>query len=498
MADEQDQEQAAMVARMDSLSSMVAELGDDLRTLPSMGDLSNRIRGTLKYPDLLAAWRNDWLSREQIESKARDATRKWAELKLDFGDTVPPGGDADGDGDRDLEDVEADVERYLDELDEDRGIEGLFCEAIAWAELFGGALMVLGIDDGGDLAEPLDETRIRGIRWIFLAEAFNAPVAEYELGADAGRRYGKPKIYTAANFETRQTVRVHASRTIRFPGPMTPREHVLQNGGWQDSALQATAEAIRDYHAGQAGATNALRKFSIDLFKQKGLAQAAAAPGGADKLRARARALKAGIQLGGVAMVDADLESYEVTGRPVGGMAELIDRKNRNVSGAINVPETKIFGQAAGTVRAGAESDDATYCADVASLQKRLLVRQLKRLVQLACLSQDGPTGGVLPRSIKVCPRPLEEPSAKDKAEVFKLRAEALKTLVDAQIIDALEARAEFAGGDHGVELDADVGEAMAAIAAASREAPEPTPELAPPAPAAPGATVPPPQPPAS
>lgn len=461
---------AAVIAeRIDSLSSVLNELGDDLRTLPSMGDLANRIRRRLTAPDLLAAWRNDWLSREQIESKARDATRKWVDLKLDFGETLPPVADSDGDGDLDLADVTGAVERYLDGLDAERGIEGVFCEAIAWAELFGGSLLVLGLDDGGELDAPLDPARLRAIRWLFVCEAYNGTVAEYEKDPNAGADYGKPKIYNVANLETAQFLRVHASRVIRFAGPLTPREAVLNNGGWQDSALQSTAEAIRDYHIGQAGATNALKKFSIDLFKQKGLAQAVAAPGGSAKLRQRAQAIKAGIALGGVAMVDAELESYEVTGRPVSGMADLIDRKNRNVSGAINVPETKIFGQAAGTVRAGAESDDATYCADVAALQKRVLVRQLTHLVRLACTASEGPTAGVVPLSIKVCPRPLEEPSAKDKAEVFKLRAAALKTLVDAGIIDALEARAEFAAGEHGVQLDDDVQEAMAAVAAATR-----------------------------
>lgn len=464
-------------ARLDSLASMVDELGSDLRTLPTMGDLSNRLRLPLKSPDLLAAWRHDWLSREQVESKARDATRKWLELKLDFGETVPPGGDVDRDGDRDAADVAVDVHAYLDRLDEDRGVKGLFCEAIAWAELFGGALLVLGLDDGGELHEPLDESRLRGIRWLFVCESYFANVYEYERDPGAGARFGKPRIYTVTAFEAQQSLQVHSSRVIRFPGPLTPREHVLQNGGWQDSALQATAEAIRDYHVGQKGATNALSKFSIDTFAQKGLAQTVALPGGAEKLRGRARALRAGIALGGVAMVDAELEKYEVTGRPVGGMAELIDRKNRNVAGAINVPETKIFGQAAGTVRAGAESDDATYCADVASLQERVLVRQFERLARLVLAATEGPTGGVLPRSLKVEPRPLQELSAKDKAEVFRLRAEALGRLIDAGVIDPLEARTEFAGGAHGIELDASVQEALEAVRDAEREPAPPAPD---------------------
>ncbi len=468
--------------RLDSLGSMVDELGADLRTLPSMGDLSNRLRTRLTQADQLAAWRNDWLSREQVESKARDATRKWLELRLSFaGDVVPAGGDRDHDGDRDAADVADDVLAYLDALDEDRGIKGVFCEAIAWAELFGGALIVLGLDDGGELDTPLDEAALRGIRWLFACEAYNATVAEYESDLNAGAAFGKPRIYHVAAIEARKSLMVHASRVIRFPGPLTPREHVLQNGGWQDSALQATAEAIRDYHVGQKGATNALQKFSVDLFKQKGLAQTVAAPGGAERLRARARALRAGISLGGVAMVDAELESYDVTGRPVGGMAELIDRKNRNVAGAINVPETKIFGQAAGTVRAGAESDDATYCADVASLQERVLVRQFARLVRLVCAASEGPTGGVLPRAIKVEPCPLQELTAKEKAEVFKLRAEALARLVDVGVLDPLEARREIATGADGVELDADVDAAIAAVAAAERERAAAEPETPPP-----------------
>ncbi len=491
-----------MQARIDSLSSTLEGLADDYVNLPNFGDARFRGGSKILFTEALHLWRNDWLSREQVESKARDATRKWVEIELDFGDTEivtdKPSGDS---ATSTTADVVKATRKYLDRLD-DRGIKWTFYEAIAWSELFGGALLVLGLDDGGDVKQPLNEGALRGIRWAFVAECQNALVYSYENDRNAGASYGKPKTYLVSNTATREIFEIHASRVLRFDGPLTPRDSQIENGGWQDSALQPTREAIRDYHAGQAGATNALRKFSIDKFRQKGLADLVMQPGGAEKLRLRMRAIRSGMQLAGVVPIDADLEDYEVTGRQVSGLGDLIDRKRQNVAGAINVPEAKIFGQAQGTVRAGAESDDKTYDADVTALQEQRIVPQMTRLVYLALASLDGPTGGALPDEIKIVPCPLAEPSAKEKAEVFKLRMEALKiAIVDAGLLEVHEAReSEFADGAHGVKLDPDVDDAIAELDEIEREAAaetarNPPPPVVPPVPgkaaptdAAPGA----------
>lgn len=411
-------------------------------------------RAGLTSYELARLWRQDWLAREAIERKATDATRKWAKLSA-------PDLDAD---------TIDDVWKHADRLAGAAGVAELFRQAIVWANTFGGCLIVMGLEDGGGAEEPLDLDRLTAIRWQHLADSRYATIAEYDADETADT-YGQPKIYQVSNPKVPGgTRRIHASRVLRFDGPLTEVDQVIANGGWNDSAIESVFNALRNYNIGIHGAAKSLEKFSIDLFKQKGLAQTVAAKDGMERLRNRMRALSVGMTIGNVAAVDADGEDYQVTGRPVSGMAELVDRMTTHVSGALAVPQSVLFGQAQGTTRTGAEADQEVYAADIAGEQGRNVIPQALRLVTLIMASRDGPTAGKVPDAFWLEAPPIAEPTASSAAATYKTRMEGHQIAVNMGAIDASEVRSEFEAGEHGVTLDDAITAALATAATAPSE----------------------------
>ena len=63
-------------------------------------------------------------------------------------------------------DIENFINNSLDELD----FEEKAATAIKWSRLYGGALMVMIVDDGGELTDPVDWDHIRGIDELMVFE----------------------------------------------------------------------------------------------------------------------------------------------------------------------------------------------------------------------------------------------------------------------------------------------------------------------------------------
>ena len=435
---------AADLARADGWAGVSGALTENAA---ATGGAQFAARAVLTEVQLLALWRQNWIAREAVERMADDATSAWPTLTIDGL-------------------VEADVVAvwaYLDALNVKGGAPLLFASSMAWGRLYGGALLVLGIVDGGTLADPVNENTIAAIRWAKVIDSRWASVRELDNDPDSPT-FGQPSMYTV-RLTSGTVADVHASRALRFDGATLPDDIAEVNRGWHDSWLESRYDPIRDYGTGIRAAVKAIDKISLDVLKLKGLAQMLALPDGEDRLRVRLKALRDGFVMGNVAPIDADAEEYQILGRAIPGLPDLIDRLNRNVAGAIDVPESRLFGQQTGTTRTGAESDERSYEADVRKLRVRELQPALERLLHLAMIARDGPTRGKEPEWALDWP-PLFEHDRETEAKADKLEAEAHAIAVQSGALDPLEFRSAYDGGRGGVVLDPEITASMQITAA--------------------------------
>ena len=63
------------------------------------------------------------------------------------------------------------------------------------AVLFGGGLVVMGIDDGRDPEEPVDVDNIKSIEFLTVGDRYAFQPNEIERDITAGASFGKPSTY---------------------------------------------------------------------------------------------------------------------------------------------------------------------------------------------------------------------------------------------------------------------------------------------------------------
>jgi len=321
-------------------------------------------------------------------------------------------------------------------------------KALAWANLYGGALLVMDIGGAGawDTPLPSDLSRLslRGFRVY--------PRSRIEfLSQDMVKDPQSPYFEDFERFEIYNklggTFRVHASRCIPFHGVEVPDK---VNAGfteeqlyWGLSILPRCAEAVSALAGTMQGVGNLGQELSIGKYKISNLEQMVAEgdyKGLEDRMTAIAmqKSIINGVLLG-------EGEDYTRDNLSLSGANELMDKMFLNVASNSRYPETKLFGRSPSGENATGESDMENYYSRVATLQEEILGPALVRIATLL-----NATLKVLPADslIEVAFNPLWTQSDTEKSTVRKALADADNIYIQAGVLSPDEVRENrFVGG---------------------------------------------------
>jgi phage-related protein (TIGR01555 family) len=142
-------------------------------------------------------------------------------------------------------------------------------------------------------------------------------------------------------------------------------------------------------------------------------------------------------------------------------MPDLLDRYMLRVSAAAEMPATVLWGRSPAGLNATGESDVRNWYDKVGSERTKILTPRIEQLTRVLMAADDSPTKGQVLDEFEVEYPPLWQPSAKEAAETFNLRAQALVSLVNARIIRPEEAALNIAQAGELDEIDTDAREAM-------------------------------------
>ena len=415
-------------SRFDDWVSSMTGLGTsrDKRTSNVFGTSS---RLTQDYQTLDEMYHGNDLVRKIIDIYAEEQTSEWIDLKIQ-----------DDDGKETSTEVLQDLR--------DLNAQELTSDAITWARLFGGSMMLLGVKDGQKTKEPLNMDRIKSLDWIRVLDRWSVtPISWYEAIDDVAEwKIGKPKVYTITD-EAGNIKEIHESRMIRFDGPRTSKQKWRENGKWNDSALEAAYETIRDFDSGWRGVSTTMQDFSQAVYSIKGLANLLASDNEdlvlkrlaqLDQCRSYARAVP----------IDADGEAFTRNGATVTGLPDLIDRAMMRLSAGVDIPVTRLFGRSAAGMNSTGASEEKDFQKKVKSLQNTKLRPRLEYLIEIIFAAKDGPTGGQIPAMWSIEFNDLYKESAKESAETRKLVAETDAIYLASGAISPQEIRDSRFGGD--------------------------------------------------
>jgi phage-related protein (TIGR01555 family) len=380
----------------DSLRSLITGLGDPLIDKSASVVYGHHVLSDLQ---LMNAYRNTWLAKKIVNIPALDALRKWREWQADQGQITL---------------IEGEEKRL--------GLQQKVLQAKTLARLWGGAVIYIG--DGGDAREPWDyeQTKKGGLKYLTVMSRREMIAGELELDPTL-ETYGWPKTYQVAN--SVEFLDIHPSRIVVQIGDAHPDPwNTNTNVGWGDSVLQSVWTSITNADSTAANIASLVFEANVDVFKIQDLMEHLSSAVYRGKLIDRFTLANIGKSVSKALIVDSD-EEYERKQIAFTGLPDVLQQFLILVSGAADIPLTRLLGQSPSGLNSTGEHDMKNYYDRVASMQTLEIGPALHKLDEALIRSALGDR----PAEIFYKWAPLEQMSEKELAEIGKMNAETANIL---------------------------------------------------------------------
>ena len=285
------------------------------------------------------------------------------------------------------------VSKYLNRI----GLKQALKDALRWSRLYGGSIIVMGIDDGqtGDgikvLASPLKEENIKKIGFFRVYDRRQLSWDTSDIDEDASSpNYGKPKVYTVSQRNERpeqNNFKVHYSRILRFIGEDLPQEESLNKRGWGDSVLQSVYTRVRGFAGALISTEAILDEFIIGILTINNL-QDLIASGKEQLIVTRLHQIDMAKHILNTMLVDKEEEFTRISAT-VNGIKDILEFLKDCLSAVSGIPQVKLFGEQAKGIGSQAAGNIRMYYDDISDQQQEDLKPQLERIVTLLAKSTD-------------------------------------------------------------------------------------------------------------
>lgn len=380
----------------DSLTNLVSRMGTDR----DKASASSYVLSAFTDDQLLAAYRSAWLPRKIIDIPAFDSVRAWRDWQ------------AEG---TQIETIEAEEKRL--------NVKGKVLEARVKARLWGGAAVMIGTGDA-DLAEEMDPERIGagGLRYLTVLTRRQLTAGERETDP-ASEFYGRPKFYQLSTANAAQ-VNIHPSRLVIFHGNAEVDADMSVANGWGDSVLQSTMDAIKQADGTAANIASLVFEAKVNIIRIPNFMASLGDEGYKSKIIERYTLAATSKGINGDLLLDKE-EEFEQKQVTFATLPDVLDRFLQIVSGAADIPATRLLSQAPAGQNSTGESDLINYYDRLSAMQELEMEPAMRRMDE--CLIRSAL--GARPPEVYFNWSPLWQLSAKEKAEVFKLKADAARAI---------------------------------------------------------------------
>lgn len=333
----------------DGLENLVAQLGteQDKRTHSTYVN-NKRLSADGNQQELNAMYRTNWVAGKLVDIIPDDMTREWRAFSGD---------------------IDPELIRKLEDEEDRLQLAFKFNQAHKWARLYGTAFIVMVIDDGLTPDKPLNVNAIRegGLKHINVIDRHRVSNAEVVPVADpTSPFFGMPEFYRF----NETSVKIHHSRVIRFDGVRLPYDEFRRNNYYSDSVLDRMYETITNFDTVTDGTASMVYESNVDIVKVKNFMGYLQSPEGESLLRKRFTMAKVLKSFNNILLLDAEEDHMSKT-NTFAGLKDLQMTYALFVSGASDVPATRMLGSSASGLNATGEGDLKNYYDTVRSGQKK-------------------------------------------------------------------------------------------------------------------------------
>lgn len=334
--------------------------------------------------------------------------------------------------------------------------------ALKWSRLFGGAVILMAVNDGRDLDEPLDWDNIEGLDQLIVFERpevqpdYNSIYA-YSPDNLSMEKFGQPEYYMLNPVYGGQQFRVHESRLLIFKNGELPRTSTTNSDYmfFGSPEYNRIKREIRDTITTHGNGYRLLERCVQAVYKVKDLASQLATEEGENDIVDRIHLIDMARSLLNTMMIDADGEDYTFQTFQLGGVKDIIDESCQMLSAVTGIPQTILFGRSPAGENSTGESDLSNYYDNIAQTQKVVVKDNLITVIDIILAA--GITKGDLDEIPEYTLEfnPLWNLSKQEQATVDQAnatteqaKAQTAQIYVDMQALDPSEVRKALAQND--------------------------------------------------
>lgn len=323
-----------------------------------------------------------------------------------------------------------------------------FETALRWASLYGGSIIVMIIDDGQELDQPVQEDKIRNVVNLQVYDRWDVTWSTNELYDDPQNpKFGNPEVYTVQNLTTGNMFKIHETRVLRFDGEEIPEISKAQNNGWNDSRLVAVYERLRDLGETYPAIKNIIIEFIKNILKIENLSQLLSSKEGTQKIRDRLQIMDMSRHILNTTLIGEGEEHTQIN-TTVTGMDNLTEVLKDGLTSCSGIPRIKLFGEQSKGLGGEAQGTIRLYYDDIAARQENEMLDNLNTLINYLMRSSEGLFNGTPLDPWAVIFNPLWQLTEKEQEEVKLTTAKRDEVYIATGVVTSDEIRASRFGGD--------------------------------------------------
>lgn len=377
-------------------------------------------RMTDNYALLNSLYRDNWVVQNVVGLMVDDMLREWYRLK---GDISP------------------EMQAALERTERQTRIRERMNAGLRWGRLYGGAAGLILVRGQENLERPLDLELIfpGSFQGLYILDRWMGITTTDGLVLEAGEPV--PEYYSITDASGRTAARVHHSHVIRFTGRDLMELERQAEMYWGESEVEALYKEVVAHDNVSANMAALTFQANINTMEVRGLEQLFSIGSGQAQRRfwqtMQAQSVlrsNFGTQLveQGTKLTN---QQYTFT-----GLQEVYESMCLNLCGASHYPMTKLFGRSPAGMNATGESDLKNYYDYVDSQREAKLRPALQKLLPVLAMS----AWGFVPEDLDFTFPPLWTPTAKEVAEIAKVKSEAIVAGYQAGLMNVDTAQREL------------------------------------------------------
>lgn len=408
---------------LDAFSNVLARLGAGTPNLLE-GTEYSLSRMSRDYNTLNALYRESWIVRRIVDVIPADMLKNWL--------TITSG-------------LDPNVEKKLSLTLRRTQLIDKLKRGMQWGRLYGGAIGVMLIaHQGYDLSQPLrmDWVMPGDFQGLLIFDRWNGVNPSSELIEDiSDPDYGYPCYYTIDDPAGGGSVKIHHSRIVRFVGNLLPWWEEIAEQQWGASVVESVFDELKKRDNVSWNIAQLTFMANIRVLKMQDLGQLLSASDSESQAELL-RTLEAQNMLlnnMGMQVMDSGdgLETHQYT---FGGLADCYQQFIMDISGAAEIPVTRLFGRSPSGLNATGESDLQNYYDMIAEKQESCLRPILNKVLPPFIIS----TLGSLPDDFDFEFDPVAEPTDKERADLAKCGTDNVVAAYNAGLISQRTALQEL------------------------------------------------------